>query len=140
MRRACRRTVLGTPFGVPQGRATLEPVRGRIVGGRSMAESSCTSLANLDDLAAGRLPAAEVEALTQHLESCEYCLARVQMQRPSDMLMSVLSRATILPVSPEQGVVSHLIDRLEKLGQGNRATPFPGGLGEETIAFVPSAV
>ena len=75
----------------------------------------CPDMSELRKLASGELPAAAVDALAAHMETCSSCLARVQTLSPTDTFAQSLSQVRELHENQDSDVVVRLIARLKKL-------------------------
>jgi serine/threonine protein kinase/WD40 repeat protein len=77
--------------------------------------SRCPDRDTFDRLRLGRLPVEDMEALAQHLERCERCVAVVQALQLADPLVPLLQTQARSDVRPEQGLVERLIHELKDL-------------------------
>ena len=89
-----------------------------------MTAVTCPNPADLERLFLGGLPAADAEALEQHILECNACLGKLKaLFRTKETLAGVLRDDTLCESSDNAPVVTHLIKRLESLRPAAAALP-----------------
>lgn len=89
--------------------------------------ATCPDVAELQQLSSGNLPAATVETLVGHVETCSDCLAKIQTLTSNDTLVQSLLKAGNLPHEPDASAVGPLIAKLKTLATSpvSAAISFP---------------
>jgi hypothetical protein len=77
--------------------------------------AACPNLAQYQQLAAGRLPEAEQEALLDHLEHCAHCAHQLHTLPEQDTVVSLIRHAQTLGDRGSEKIIAGLVERLSKL-------------------------
>jgi tRNA A-37 threonylcarbamoyl transferase component Bud32 len=104
--------------------------------------SVCPEVQQLEWFLLGQLEEPDLETLQQHLAGCPACRARTAALEVQDTLVKALPALSPLAPPPENSVVNHLIDRLQRLpreqgaslsGAADEGTAREGADGNEEL-------